>query len=154
MSNVPGFSSRSSLQVLRYRPFNFTNHLWPACRPVGLVTGRLEASYRWIALQTLPGWSNIGYHLMLHLLLSHCHYVVLGDFTKTGIGVAQAVPLSLLPQRSFLTMIVRTQFRLGLPADAAKKGDFGAVGVLISCATFPRDFGQSRFTSSSPYGTN
>jgi PTS system mannose-specific IIC component len=52
-----------------------------------------------------------------------------GDFTKTGIGVAQAVAIPLAVAGLFLTMIVRT-LSVGLvhTADAsAKKGDFKAV---------------------------
>ncbi|HHA7335043.1 TPA: PTS mannose/fructose/sorbose transporter subunit IIC [Streptococcus pneumoniae] len=106
-----------------------------ACTLIGLVTGHLEAgiilggSLQMIAL----GWSNIGAAIAPDAALASVAAAIImvlgGDFTKTGIGVAQAVAIPLAVAGLFLTMIVRT-ISVGLvhTADAAaKKGDFGAV---------------------------
>ena len=103
-----------------------------ACTLIGLVTGNLEAgiilggSLQMIAL----GWANIGApDAALASVAAAIIMVLGGDFTKTGIGVAQAVAIPLAVAGLFLTMIVRT-LSVGLvhTADAsAKKGDFKAV---------------------------
>lgn len=106
-----------------------------ACTLIGLATGHLEAgiilggSLQMIAL----GWSNIGAAIAPDAALASVAAAIImvlgGDFTKTGIGVAQAVAIPLAVAGLFLTMIVRT-ISVGLvhTADAAaKKGDFGAV---------------------------
>ncbi|CAG6230923.1 PTS system mannose-specific transporter subunit IIC [Streptococcus pneumoniae] len=123
-----------------------------ACTLIGLVTGHLEAgiilggSLQMIAL----GWSNIGAAIAPDAALASVAAAIImvlgGDFTKTGIGVAQAVAIPLAVAGLFLTMIVRT-ISVGLvhTADAAaKKGDFGAWSVRISLRYFSRDF-VSRF---------
>ncbi|SNJ91856.1 PTS system mannose-specific transporter subunit IIC [Streptococcus pneumoniae] len=68
-----------------------------ACTLIGLVTGHLEAgiilggSLQMIAL----GWSNIGAAIAPDAALASVAAAIImvlgGDFTKTGIGVAQAV---------------------------------------------------------------
>ncbi|WP_049496146.1 PTS mannose/fructose/sorbose transporter subunit IIC [Streptococcus pseudopneumoniae] len=106
-----------------------------ACTLIGLVTGNLEAgiilggSLQMIAL----GWANIGAAVAPDAALASVAAAIImvlgGDFTKTGIGVAQAVAIPLAVAGLFLTMIVRT-LSVGLvhTADAAaKKGDFKAV---------------------------
>ena len=106
-----------------------------ACTLIGLVTGHLEAgvilggSLQMIAL----GWSNIGAAIAPDAALASVAAAIImvlgGDFTKAGIGVAQAVAIPLAVAGLFLTMIVRT-ISVGLvhTADAAaKKGDFSAV---------------------------
>lgn len=106
-----------------------------ACTLIGLVTGNLEAgiilggSLQMIAL----GWANIGAAVAPDAALASVAAAIImvlgGDFTKTGISVAQAVAIPLAVAGLFLTMIVRT-LSVGLvhTADAAaKKGDFKAV---------------------------
>ena len=106
-----------------------------ACTLIGLVTGNLEAgiilggSLQMIAL----GWANIGAAVAPDAALASVAAAIImvlgGDFTKTGIGVAQAVAIPLAVAGLFLTMIVRT-LSVGLvhTTDAsAKKGDFKAV---------------------------
>ena len=90
-----------------------------ACTLIGLVTLQM------IAL----GWSNIGAAIAPDAALASVAAAIImvlgGDFTKTGIGVAQAVAIPLAVAGLFLTMIVRT-ISVGLvhTADAAaKKGD-------------------------------
>lgn len=97
-----------------------------ACTLIGLVTGHLEAgiilggSLQMIAL----GWSNIGAAIAPDAALASVAAAIImvlgGDFTKTGIGVAQAVAIPLAVAGLFLTMIVRT-ISVGLvhTADAA-----------------------------------
>ncbi len=85
-----------------------------ACTLIGLVTGHLEAgiilggSLQMIAL----GWSNIGAAIAPDAALASVAAAIImvlgGDFTKTGIGVAQAVAIPLAVAGLFLTMIVRT----------------------------------------------
>lgn len=129
-----------------------------ACTLIGLVTGHLEAgiilggSLQMIAL----GWSNIGAAIAPDAALASVAAAIImvlgGDFTKTGIGVAQAVAIPLAVAGLFLTMIVRT-ISVGLvhTADAAaKKGDFGAV----ERAHFIALLLYRASCSSSPYGTN
>lgn len=99
-----------------------------ACTLIGLVTGHLEAgiilggSLQMIAL----GWSNIGAAIAPDAALASVAAAIImvlgGDFTKTGIGVAQAVAIPLAVAGLFLTMIVRT-ISVGLvhTADAAAK---------------------------------
>ncbi|MDU3085740.1 MAG: PTS sugar transporter subunit IIC, partial [Streptococcus mitis] len=106
-----------------------------ACTLIGLVTGNLEAgiilggSLQMIAL----GWANIGAAVAPDAALASVAAAIImvlgGDFTKTGIGVAQAVAIPLAVAGLFLTMIVRTlSVGLAHTADAsAKKGDFKAV---------------------------
>ncbi|CAG5679558.1 PTS system mannose-specific transporter subunit IIC [Streptococcus pneumoniae] len=123
-----------------------------ACTLIGLVTGHLEAgiilggSLQMIAL----GWSNIGAAIAPDAALASVAAAIImvlgGDFTKTGIGVAQAVAIPLAVAGLFLTMIVRT-ISVGLvhTADAAaKKGDFGAVERAHFIALSSKDF-VSRF---------
>lgn len=98
-----------------------------ACTLIGLVTGHLEAgiilggSLQMIAL----GWSNIGAAIAPDAALASVAAAIImvlgGDFTKTGIGVAQAVAIPLAVAGLFLTMIVRT-ISVGLvhTADAAR----------------------------------
>ncbi len=123
-----------------------------ACTLIGLVTGHLEAgiilggSLQMIAL----GWSNIGAAIAPDAALASVAAAIImvlgGDFTKTGIGVAQAVAIPLAVAGLFLTMIVRT-ISVGLvhTADAAAKKVTSALwSVLISLRYFSKDF-VSRF---------
>ena len=71
------------------------------------------------------GWSNIGAAIAPDAALASVAAIIMvlgGDFTKTGIGVAQAVAIPLAVAGLFLTMIVRT-ISVGLvhTADAAAK---------------------------------
>lgn len=72
------------------------------------------------------GWSNIGAAIAPDAALASVAAAIImvlgGDFTKTGIGVAQAVAIPLAVAGLFLTMIVRT-ISVGLvhTADAAAK---------------------------------
>lgn len=106
-----------------------------ACTLIGLVTGHLEAgvilggSLQMIAL----GWANIGAAVAPDAALASVAAAIImvlgGDFSKTGIGVAQTVAIPLAVAGLFLTMIVRT-LSVGLvhAADAAaKKGDIKGV---------------------------
>lgn len=106
-----------------------------ACTLIGLVTGNLTAgvilggSLQLIAL----GWANIGAAVAPDAALASVAAAIImvlgGDFSKTGIGVAQAVAIPLAVAGLFLTMIVRT-LSVGLvhAADAAaKKGDIKGV---------------------------
>lgn len=123
-----------------------------ACTLIGLVTGHLEAgiilggSLQMIAL----GWSNIGAAIAPDAALASVAAAIImvlgGDFTKTGIGVAQAVAIPLAVAGLFLTMIVRT-ISVGLvhTADAAAKKVTSALwSVRISLRYFSKDF-VSRF---------
>lgn len=123
-----------------------------ACTLIGLVTGHLEAgiilggSLQMIAL----GWSNIGAAIAPDAALASVAAAIImvlgGDFTKTGIGVAQAVAIPLAVAGLFLTMIVRT-ISVGLvhTADAAAKKVTSALwSVRISSRYFSKDF-VSRF---------
>ncbi len=106
-----------------------------ACTLIGLVTGNLTAgvilggSLQLIAL----GWANIGAAVAPDAALASVAAAIImvlgGDFSKTGIGVAQTVAIPLAVAGLFLTMIVRT-LSVGLvhAADAAaKKGDIKGV---------------------------
>ena len=72
-----------------------------ACTLIGLVTGNLEAgiilggSLQMIAL----GWANIGAAVAPDAALASVAAAIImvlgGDFTKTGIGVAQAIAIPL-----------------------------------------------------------
>ncbi|CMY58263.1 PTS system mannose-specific transporter subunit IIC [Streptococcus pneumoniae] len=123
-----------------------------ACTLIGLVTGHLEAgiilggSLQMIAL----GWSNIGAAIAPDAALASVAAAIImvlgGDFTKTGIGVAQAVAIPLAVAGLFLTMIVRT-ISVGLvhTADAAaKKVTSAPLSALILLRYFSKDF-VSRF---------
>lgn len=123
-----------------------------ACTLIGLVTGHLEAgiilggSLQMIAL----GWSNIGAAIAPDAALASVAAAIImvlgGDFTKTGIGVAQAVAIPLAVAGLFLTMIVRT-ISVGLvhTADAAAKKVTSALwSVRISLRYSSKDF-VSRF---------
>ena len=106
-----------------------------ACTLIGLVTGNLTAgvilggSLQLIAL----GWANIGAAVAPDAALASVAAAIImvlgGDFSKTGIGVAQTGAIPLAVAGLFLTMIVRT-LSVGLvhAADAAaKKGDIKGV---------------------------
>ncbi|MCS4488240.1 PTS mannose/fructose/sorbose transporter subunit IIC [Streptococcus sciuri] len=106
-----------------------------SCTLIGLATGHLEAGLmlggglQMIAL----GWANIGAAVAPDIALAGTAAAVIlvkgGDFTKTGIGVAQAVAIPLAVAGLALTMIVRT-ISVGIVhgADAAaKKGNIRAV---------------------------
>ena len=106
-----------------------------ACTLIGLVTGNLTVgvmlggSLQLIAL----GWANIGAAVAPDAALASVAAAIImvlgGDFSKTGIGVAQTVAIPLAVAGLFLTMIVRT-LSVGLvhAADAAaKKGDIKGV---------------------------
>lgn len=123
-----------------------------ACTLIGLVTGHLEAGIilggllQMIAL----GWSNIGAAIAPDAALASVAAAIImvlgGDFTKTGIGVAQAVAIPLAVAGLFLTMIVRT-ISVGLvhTADAAAKKVTSALwSVRISLRYSSKDF-VSRF---------
>ena len=106
-----------------------------ACTLIGLVTGNLTVgvmlggSLQLIAL----GWANIGAAVAPDAALASVAAAIImvlgGDFSKTGIGVAQTVAIPLAVAGLFLTMIVRTaSVALVHGADsAAKKGDIRGV---------------------------
>lgn len=96
------------------------------------------------------GWSNIGAAIAPDAALASVAAAIImvlgGDFTKTGIGVAQAVAIPLAVAGLFLTMIVRT-ISVGLvhTADAAAKKVTSALwSVRISLRYSSKDF-VSRF---------
>ena len=85
-----------------------------SCTLIGLVTGHLEAGLMLGgALQMIAlGWANIGAAVAPDIALAATAASVImikgGDFTKTGVGVAQAVAIPLAVAGLALTMIVRT----------------------------------------------
>lgn len=132
-----------------------------ACTLIGLVTGHLEAgiilggSLQMIAL----GWSNIGAAIAPDAALASVAAAIImvlgGDFTKTGIGVAQAVAIPLAVAGLFLTMIVRT-ISVGLvhTADAAAKKVTSALWSVRISLRYSSRTSYRASCSSSPYGTN
>ena len=106
-----------------------------ACTLIGLVTGHLEAGLMLGgALQMIAlGWANIGAAVAPDIALAATAASVImikgGDFTKTGVGVAQAVAIPLAVAGLALTMIVRTiSVAIVHGADsAAKNGNIRAV---------------------------
>ncbi|MGT2930567.1 PTS mannose/fructose/sorbose transporter subunit IIC [Streptococcus dentasini] len=106
-----------------------------SCTLIGLATGHLEAGLilggglQMIAL----GWANIGAAVAPDIALAATAAAVImvkgGDFSKSGIGVAQAVAIPLAVAGLALTMLVRT-ISVGIVhgADtAATKGNIRAV---------------------------
>ena len=106
-----------------------------SCTLIGLVTGHLEAGLMLGgALQMIAlGWANIGAAVAPDIALAATAASVImikgGDFTKTGVGVAQAVAIPLAVAGLALTMIVRTiSVAIVHGADsAAKNGNIRAV---------------------------
>ena len=106
-----------------------------SCTLIGLVTGHLEAGLMLGgALQMIAlGWANIGAAVAPDIALAATAASVImikgGDFTKTGVGVAQAVAIPLAVAGLALTMIVRTiPVAIVHGADsAAKNGNIRAV---------------------------
>ena len=106
-----------------------------SCTLIGLVTGHLTAGIMLGgALQMIAlGWANIGAAVAPDVALAATAASVImvkgGDFTKTGIGVAQAVAIPLAVAGLALTMIVRT-ISVGIvhgADNAAKTGNIAAV---------------------------
>ena len=106
-----------------------------SCTLIGLVTGHLEAGLMLGgALQMIAlGWANIGAAVAPDIALAATAASVImikgGDFTNTGVGVAQAVAIPLAVAGLALTMIVRTiSVAIVHGADsAAKNGNIRAV---------------------------
>lgn len=106
-----------------------------SCTLIGLVTGHLEAGLMLGgALQMIAlGWANIGAAVAPDIALAATAASVImikgGDFTKTGVGVAQTVAIPLAVAGLALTMIVRTiSVAIVHGADsAAKNGNIRAV---------------------------
>ena len=106
-----------------------------SCTLIGLVTGHLEAGLMLGgALQMIAlGWANIGAAVAPDIALAATAASVImikgGDFTKPGVGVAQAVAIPLAVAGLALTMIVRTiSVAIVHGADsAAKNGNIRAV---------------------------
>ena len=106
-----------------------------SCTLIGLATGHATAGIMLGgALQMIAlGWANIGAAVAPDIALASTAAAVImvkgGDFTRTGIGVAQAVAIPLAVAGLALTMIVRTlSVAVVHTADAAaKNGNIGAV---------------------------
>ena len=106
-----------------------------SCTLIGLVTGHLGAGLMLGgALQMIAlGWANIGAAVAPDIALAATAASVImikgGDFTKPGVGVAQAVAIPLAVAGLALTMIVRTiSVAIVHGADsAAKNGNIRAV---------------------------
>ena len=101
-----------------------------ACTLIGLVTGNLTAGViLGGSLQLIALGAAVAPDAALASVAAAIIMVLGGDFSKTGIGVAQTVAIPLAVAGLFLTMIVRT-LSVGLvhAADAAaKKGDIKGV---------------------------